>query len=106
MDDQPTISTHVLDTEHGWPAKGVTVHLYRVAPGGDRPAGSAATDDDGRVRRLLDGDLEAGDYRIEFDVNGAFFGSASFTFRVADVTRSYHVPLLMAPFSLATYRGS
>jgi 5-hydroxyisourate hydrolase-like protein (transthyretin family) len=25
---------------------------------------------------------------------------------IADTTRSYHVPLLMAPFSLTTYRGS
>jgi 5-hydroxyisourate hydrolase-like protein (transthyretin family) len=25
---------------------------------------------------------------------------------VADTARSYHVPLLMAPFSLTTYRGS
>jgi 5-hydroxyisourate hydrolase len=106
MDDQPTISTHVLDTEHGWPAKGVTVNLYRVAPGGDRAVGSATTDDDGRVQRLLEGELDAGDYRIEFTIGGAFFGTASFTFKVADVTRSYHVPLLMAPFSLATYRGS
>jgi 5-hydroxyisourate hydrolase len=106
MDDQPTISTHVLDTEHGWPARGITVSLYRAAPGGDRLVGSATTDDDGRVRRLLEGQLEAGDYRIEFDVSGAFFSVASFAFKVSDVTRSYHVPLLMAPFSLATYRGS
>jgi len=25
---------------------------------------------------------------------------------VGDTTRSYHVPLLMAPFSITTYRGS
>jgi 5-hydroxyisourate hydrolase-like protein (transthyretin family) len=26
--------------------------------------------------------------------------------RVEDVTRSYHVPLLLAPYSMTTYRGS
>lgn len=106
MDDQPTISTHILDTEHGWPAKGVTVKLFRIAPGGDRPAGEAATDDDGRVRRLLDGELQDGDYRIEFSLGGPFFGSVTLTFHVGDTSHSYHVPLLIAPFSITSYRGS
>jgi 5-hydroxyisourate hydrolase-like protein (transthyretin family) len=26
--------------------------------------------------------------------------------RIADTSRSYHVPLLLAPFSMTTYRGS
>ena len=67
MDDQPTISTHVLDTEHGWPAKGVTVKLFRSRRGGDRPVGEG---DDRRRRPQSDGcstgELEGGDYRIEF----------------------------------------
>jgi 5-hydroxyisourate hydrolase len=106
MDDQPTISTHVLDTEHGWPARGVKVSLYKVAAGGERLAGEATTDDDGRIARLLAGELEQADYRIEFAVDGAFFASGSFTFHVRDTTRSYHVPLLIAPYSVSTYRGS
>lgn len=106
MDEAPTVSTHVLDAEHGRPASGLTVSLWRVAPGGEQPAGSALTDADGRVRRLLDGPLEAGDYRIEFALSGSFFSSASISFRVDDVTRSYHIPLLWSPFSLTTYRGS
>jgi 5-hydroxyisourate hydrolase-like protein (transthyretin family) len=28
------------------------------------------------------------------------------TVRVDDASRSWHVPLLLAPFSLTTYRGS
>jgi 5-hydroxyisourate hydrolase len=103
MDDQPTISTHVLDTGQGRPAAGIEVRLF--GPDGSS-RGEALTDDDGRVRRLLDGALVAGDYRIEFELGAAFFRRAVLTFRVDDTSRSYHVPLLLAPYSIASYRGS
>lgn len=106
LDDQPTISTHILDTERGMPSQGVEVVLYHIAPGGDREVGRAVTDADGRIRRLLEADLVRGDYRIEFRTDGAFFGTITLAFRVTDTTRSYHVPLLMAPYSVASYRGS
>jgi 5-hydroxyisourate hydrolase len=105
-DDGPTISTHVLDVERGLPAAGVSVALYAVEAGGERLIGGGTTDADGRIRRLLDGALVAGDYRLEFAVDGPFFQQLSVRFHVADTARSYHVPLIMAPFSLATYRGS
>jgi 5-hydroxyisourate hydrolase len=101
--EQPTVSTHVLDTEHGQPAAGVRVSLF--GPDG-RSAGQATTDSDGRVRRLLNGPLARGDYRIEFDLDAQFFRRAVLTFRVEDASRSYHVPLLMSRYSLTTYRGS
>ncbi len=106
MDDQPTISTHILDTERGAPAQGVEVVLYRIAPGGDREVGRAVTDDDGRVRRLLDDELRDGHYRIEFRLDGVFYGTVTLAFRVTDAGRSYHVPLLISPYSVSSYRGS
>ncbi len=106
MDDGPTISTHVLDTEHGMPAANLAVKLSRLAADGPHAAGGGLTDSDGRIRRLLDGPLVAGDYLISFRVEGAFFQDVSISFRVSDVTRSYHVPLLLAPYSVASYRGS
>jgi 5-hydroxyisourate hydrolase-like protein (transthyretin family) len=30
----------------------------------------------------------------------------SLDLRVTDASRSYHVPLLLAPYSMTTYRGS
>ena len=39
-------------------------------------------------------------------IGGAFFRHASLTFVVEDAQRSYHVPLLLSPYSLTTYRGS
>jgi 5-hydroxyisourate hydrolase len=111
----PTISTHVLDTERGAPAVGVHVTLYRLSPDG-RPLRltQALTDADGRVRDLLERPLVVGEYRLEFDLapdpdaaqTDRFFRRISLDLQIADAARSYHVPLLLAPFSLTTYRGS
>ena len=106
MDDQPTISTHVLDTQHGTPAAGIEVALFRLTADGDDEVGRSTTDADGRIKRLLIGELHAGEYVIEFAVNGEFFGTVALTFRIDDTSRSYHVPLLMAPYSVSSYRGS
>jgi 5-hydroxyisourate hydrolase len=112
----PTISTHVLDTERGRPAVGVHVSLYKLGED-DRPIRltQALTDHDGRVRDLLERPLSAGVYRLEFSLAGPrgegtederFFRRVAVDLRVDDVGRSYHVPLLLAPFSMTTYRGS
>jgi len=105
MTDGPTISTHVLDVEHGRPAARLKVSLYRV-DGEERRVGAGTTDDDGRIARLLSGELEAGDYEVRFDLAGPFFLRMACAFRVADTSRSYHVPLLLGAYSLTTYRGS
>jgi 5-hydroxyisourate hydrolase len=105
MSEGPTISTHVLDVEHGRPAAGVSVHLYRV-DGSERRVGGGTTDADGRISRLLDGGLDAGDYELRFDLGGQFFLGFACAFRVNDTERSYHVPLLLGAYSLTTYRGS
>jgi len=112
----PTISTHVLDTEAGMPARGVHVSLYKLGED-DRPVRltQALTDDDGRIRDLLGRPMAAGIYRLEFNLAGArgpgtgddrFFRRLTIELRVDDVARSYHVPLLLAPYSMTTYRGS
>ena len=106
MGEGPQISTHVLDTEAGTPAVGVAVDLYRMVGDVESRVGGGVTDDDGRIRTMLDGELQQGTYRIAFGLRGPFFRQASVTFIVDDTSRSYHVPLLMAPYSLSTYRGS
>jgi 5-hydroxyisourate hydrolase len=115
-DTEPTISTHVLDTERGMPASGVRVSLYRRSGAEERLVGEGTTDTDGRIPRLLAEDLVAGAYRLLFDLSGSsasaerstrsFFTSLSVELNVSDTGRSYHVPLLLAPYSLTTYRGS
>lgn len=113
-DARPTISTHVLDLASGNPAAGVAITLFRLADDG-RPklVSELQTDADGRIRDLLDGGkLAEGDYQLAFDVGGyaddpdAFFQSMAVALRVTDTERSYHVPLLLSPFGICTYRGS
>ena len=118
----PTISTHVLDTERGAPAVGVRVTLYRLSDDG-RPLRltQALTDADGRVPDMLERPMVVGTYRLEFDLAddadeveadrataapARLFRRISLDLQIADAARSYHVPLLLAPFSLTTYRGS
>ena len=106
--DTPTISTHVLDTGLGRPAAGIHVTLYRLADDG-KPVRmtQALTDEDGRIHDLLERPLTAGDYRLDFNLGrGGFFERLTVDLHITDVKRSYHVPLLISPFSMSTYRGS
>ena len=107
---RPTISTHVLDTELGAPAVGVHVTLYRLDVAADPiRMTQALTDADGRIRDLLDRPLAIGAYRLEFDVaheSGSFFTRIALDLRIDDAKRSYHVPLLLAPYSMTIYRGT
>ena len=111
---RPTISTHVLDLASGEPAAGVGIALFRLADDGSpQLLSELTTNDDGRIPDLLDGAaLEEGDYQLAFDVGGyaddpdAFFQSMAVALRVTDADRSYHIPLLLSPYGMSTYRGS
>jgi len=108
-----SISTHVLDTMRGTPAAGLAVVLHRREPDGDwREVTQAVTDSDGRVRELSDEELDAAEYRLEFDTRpyfersglGAFYPSVSvvFTFEGGRL----HVPLLLSAYGYTTYKGT
>ena len=106
-----TISTHVLDTDNGQPAKGVPVRVGRVlADGAVIAVGRGRTDADGRIAKLLEEALVPGIYRITFEVHEyrpqCFFREVVLDINVTDTDRSYHVPLLVAPFGIISYRGS
>jgi len=96
------ISTHVLDTQRGEPAEGVLVELYR----GEALLAAAQTDTDGRIGELSPNALEAGTYRLVFHPPSAFFRRVELEIAVDDPERHYHVPLLVSPYSCASYRGS
>jgi 5-hydroxyisourate hydrolase len=95
-----TLSTHVLDTASGRPAPGIAVSLERdgtvIARG--------VTDGDGRIAQLA-GPLEPGRYRLVFELEGGFFRRVSLDIEIGSDPK-YHVPLLVTPFGVTSYRGS
>jgi 5-hydroxyisourate hydrolase-like protein (transthyretin family) len=95
-----TISTHVLDTGRGEPARGVAVELFR----GDDLVASGETDDDGRIAQLAGDELGPGAYRLVFHPSSPFFRRVEVEVELGP--GHHHVPLLLAPYSCAIYRGS
>jgi 5-hydroxyisourate hydrolase len=93
-----SLSTHVLDTAAGAPAAGVTVELMRAG----QEVASARTDADGRAR--LAESLEPGAYSLVFHPPSPFFRRVELELELE--TGHYHVPLLVSPYSCASYRGS
>ena len=114
------LTTHVLDTAHGCPARGLRLALFALD--GDRREllGNFATNADGRCDApLLEGErFRPGVYQLDFHV-GAYFAAAGVQlasprflevvpvrFGIAAADQSYHVPLLVSPYGYSTYRGS
>lgn len=111
-----SITTHVLDTARGRPARAVPVVLERQGDDGNWVVeGQGVTNDDGRLPGLLpEGRLTVGIWRITFDIaawerstgESGFYPEARIVFRVTDANSHHHVPLLLSPFGYSTYRGS
>ena len=111
-----TISTHVLDTARGLPARGVRVTLQRTA-GPDKwdDLAMGATNADGRIPDFVPKDvaLAEGQYRMRFDVSAyfsehktkSFYPYIEVVFELA-AHGHYHIPLLLSPWGYSTYRGS
>lgn len=115
------LTTHVLDTASGLPARGLAIELHRIVAGaGPALLASFETDADGRAAvPLLEGSaLLAGNYALRFHVadyframgaklpDPPFLDVVTIDFGIADATQHYHVPLLVSPWSYSTYRGS
>lgn len=115
------LSTHVLDTANGAPAAGMRVTLLRVDGDGQARAVKAVVlNADGRADGpLLDAaEMAAGRWRLCFEVapyfrargvalpDPPFLDVVQIDFGIADPAGHYHVPLLVSPWSHATYRGS
>lgn len=93
-----SLSTHVLDTGAGAPAADVVVELLRE----NDTVVRAETDADGRAR-LAEG-LPPATYRLVFHPPSPFFRRVELSIELGD--GHYHVPLLVSPYSCASYRGS
>jgi 2-oxo-4-hydroxy-4-carboxy-5-ureidoimidazoline decarboxylase len=115
------LSTHVLDTHSGKPAAGIPVELIELsALGENRVVTRTLTNHDGRTDQPLIGGrpVPIGNYELRFNVaayfamrnvplsDPPFLDSIPLRFSVADPEGHLHVPLLVTPWSYATYRGS
>ena len=110
------ITSHVLDTALGRPARDLAVRLDVLDQGGAwRTLAERVTGDDGRVTDLLDPSaFAARSYRLTFATGAyftatgrpAFYPRGEITFDVAAPGEHYHIPLLVSPFGYSTYRGS
>lgn len=112
------LTTHVLDTHSGLPAAGVVVELFEL--GADAPLVKTKTNADGRTDKplLSGGPLRTGRYELRFHVGDyfarrnldlpqpTFLDVVPVCFAISEPEGHYHVPLLVSPWSYATYRGS
>ncbi len=122
------LTTHVLDTASGMPAKGIAIELwqypgqYQAQHQGESCAlvKSVITNEDGRVDGpiLDDNEIAKGQYELRFMAGDylkqqgqelpepLFLDIIPIRFGISDTTAHYHVPLLISPFGYSTYRGS
>ena len=114
------LSTHVLDASRGKPAGGVVIDLHVLRSRERLYLTTATTNSDGRTTApLLSGEnMKAGVYELTFHAGDyframgtelsdpPFLDQVVIRFGLADATANYHVPLLIAPYSYSTYRGS
>jgi len=115
------LSTHVLDTHSGKPAAGIAIELMELSElGAPRVVTRVMTNSDGRTDQPLIGGrpVPVGRYELMFSVGDhfaargvpmsdpPFLDKIPLRFSVSDPEGHLHVPLLVTPWSYATYRGS
>jgi 2-oxo-4-hydroxy-4-carboxy-5-ureidoimidazoline decarboxylase len=115
------LSTHVLDTHSGKPAAGIAIELVELSElGSSRVVTRTITNNDGRTDQPLIGGrpVPIGRYELTFSVgkyfaqrqvplsDPPFLDKIPLRFSVSDPEGHLHVPLLVTPWSYATYRGS
>jgi len=115
------LSTHVLDTHGGRPAAGIAIELVELSElGASRVVTRTITNADGRTDQPLIGGrpVPIGRYELTFSVGDYFAARHVATsdppfldripvrFSVGEPEGHLHVPLLVTPWSYATYRGS
>jgi len=114
-----TLSTHLLDVEHGRPLAGVPVLVEQLLDQGWVPVAHARTGTDGRAGGLVPADSwRPGTWRLTVDTTAAH-GPEAFYPQVTVVVAigadpaapdgapaHHHLPLLLSRHGYTTYRGS
>lgn len=114
------LTTHILDTSLGRPARGVQIKLYYLEGSQYKLVRETTTNDDGRtdLPLLSEKEMKLGRYQIVFEMANYFLSTnpslseplfisdIPIQFSITDLNSHYHVPLLASPFAYSTYRGS
>ena len=117
---QGYVTTHVLDAARGIPAAGLRIELFRIEGERRQFVREALTNADGRTDApvIPAGEATPGTWELLFHAgpyleaagltggNPPFLDQIPIRFGIADAEAHYHVPLLLAPYSYSTYRGS
>lgn len=115
------ITTHVLDTTRGQPARNLPISLYQRTGDQWEELAHGQTNNDGRIPDLLEVDrvLPAGCYRMHFNTQAyfdaneetGFYPYVDIVFSISDTEANksgnhFHIPLLLTAYGYSTYRGS
>jgi 5-hydroxyisourate hydrolase len=125
------LTTHVLNTAQGCPARNMAIELWSLPERGERQfIKRILTNAEGRTDEplLANREFQLGVYELIFAVGDYFSqiqdlqaqnaqtqGSSYYSrfldqvpirFGIADPLAHYHVPLLVSPWAYSTYRGS
>ena len=113
------LTTHVLDVYSGKPGKGIKVDLFFINGEKKEKINSLTLNNDGRTDQPIveKEKFKSGKYELVFYI-GDYFNKIIGTrdlpflddvvvrFGISNNQESYHVPLLVSPWSYSTYRGS
>ena len=114
------LTTHVLDTAQGVPAKNIKIELFKLYGQQKESIAKDITNQDGRCDKALleDEQFTQGEYELTFAAGDyfraqgqsvddpAFLDHIVIRFNIAYPQQHYHVPLLVSPYGYSTYRGS
>lgn len=115
-----TLTTQIFDSLHGRPAEGVHIEVFWLGPNDAiHPIREMVTGEDGRTAKpLMAGEeFERGEYELRFhigayfrenavvDLEPRFLGVVTVRVGIADPERSYHVPLVVSPWSYTVFRA-
>jgi 5-hydroxyisourate hydrolase len=111
------ITTHVLDTTLGKPARGIAVVVeIGLDEGCWTELGRGVTDGDGRIAHFTPplAVPTPGVYRVRFLTGAyfreieapAFYPEVDVIVQIDEPDQHYHIPLLLSRFGYTTYRGS
>ena len=114
------LTTHVLDTANGVPAKGIRIEIFKLHLSNRSKLRETITNNEGRTESpmLNEDQFVPGTYELLFHIGDyfreknnlaeepSFLDIVPIRFTIASLNKSYHVPLLASPWGYTTYRGS